>query len=309
MINTKKYDFLITGGTGLLGLNLSACWSAADYEIFIGANNRLVDLGFEIRKINLPGNLDSLVDVVGEINPRFLINAAGLASIELCESNKLLAYDINVLAPVHLAQACRACGIKYVHISTDHLFDGVECFSNEDKLANPLNYYAKTKLLAEEGVLNANPDALVVRTNFFGWGTSYRKSFSDYIISSLRNGLEINLFSDVYFTPILIEKLAENILELLKQNASGVFNVVGFERISKFSFGLKICDVFGLNRMLITPTSIEDSKDLIKRPKDMSLSSLKLEKLIGPKMLSIENQLKILFDQEHSITYRKIISL
>jgi dTDP-4-dehydrorhamnose reductase len=272
-------------------------------------NNRANSLHYESRRIDLIENLNSLTDIVSEINPRFVINAAGVANVELCEANRSLAYDVNVLAAVHLAQACHICGVKFVQISTDHLFDGKERFSDEGKFANPLNYYAKTKLLAEEGVLNTNPDALVVRTNFFGWGTSYRNSFSDFIIMSLRNGSKINLFSDVYFTPILVETLAENILELLKNNASGIFNVVGNERMSKFYFGLKICDVFGLNPELISPISIEDHKGLIKRPKDMSLSSLKLERLIGSKMASIEKQIEILFDQERSINHRKIRSL
>ena len=60
-------------------------------------------------------------------------------------------------------------------------------FYNENDFTNPLNYYAKTKVEAEKKLLKYNPSCLIIRTNFFGFGPNYRKSFSDWIIDSLKN--------------------------------------------------------------------------------------------------------------------------
>lgn len=308
MNNTRKCDFLIFGSSGLLGLNLSA-YLGDKYEIYHGYNNREPLYKKNICKLNLNYSIDNLIQCINLINPKYIINAAGITNIEFCEVNKDLAYNANVLGAVNLAIACKVSKKKYIHFSTDHLFNGEESFSNEMKAPNPLNYYAKTKLLAEESVLRVNADALVIRTNFFGWGPTYRYSFSDFIIKSLRNNIKIKLFDDVYFTPILIENLAEILLVLLKLNASGLYNIGGKDRLSKSSFGLNICEKFSLNRNLISQISIDEYKNLIKRPKDMSLDTKKLENLIGYKTDNICSMLERLREQELMDSYRKIISL
>ena len=81
--------------------------------------------------------------------------------------------------PKKLAQISLETGSKLIHISTDHLYDGTKDIYTEDDLVSPLNVYGKTKAQAENEVLSINPKALIVRTNFYGWGLSYRKSFSD----------------------------------------------------------------------------------------------------------------------------------
>ena len=65
--------------------------------------------------------------------------------------------------------------------------------------------YAATKVQAETRVLENYSKALIIRTNFYGWGTSYRKSFSDYIIESLRKKQLITLFDDVYYRMFIKE--------------------------------------------------------------------------------------------------------
>jgi dTDP-4-dehydrorhamnose reductase len=117
-----------------------------------------------------------------------------------------------------VANVTQRLGIPLVHISTDHLFEGNASMLSEEEPSNTINVYGKTKALAESSVGEINPDALIIRTNFYAWGTSYRKSFSDYIIESLRHGELLSLFDDVYYTPILAENLINTVHELLKKN-------------------------------------------------------------------------------------------
>ncbi|NBP06440.1 MAG: SDR family NAD(P)-dependent oxidoreductase, partial [Bacteroidetes bacterium] len=127
-----------------------------------------------------------------------------------------------------------------MHISTDHLFSGDNALVDESFPVSPINIYGLTKAEAELRVLEENPEALVIRTNFYGWGTSYRQSFSDFIIRTLRAGRKLELFEDVFFTPILAEVVAQTICDLMAKNAKGIFNIVGSQRLSKFDFGLRV---------------------------------------------------------------------
>jgi dTDP-4-dehydrorhamnose reductase len=87
-----------------------------------------------------------------------------------------------------LRLACKEQSIKLVYISTDHLVSGVKPLVTEEEPVSPMNRYAQTKSEAENRVLAISKENLAIRTNFYGWGTSYRDSFSDFIISNLRKG-------------------------------------------------------------------------------------------------------------------------
>ena len=129
-------------------------------------------------------------------------------------------------------------GVKMVHISTDHLFDGTNAFSHEETQLSPLNVYGKTKGEGEKAILSNNPDSLIIRTNFFGWGPAYKASFSDKILKSLESEKASNLFDDVIYTPISVKTLSEKFHLLIRQRRKGVFNVCSNERITKYQFGL-----------------------------------------------------------------------
>ena len=66
------------------------------------------------------------------------------------------------------------------------------------------------------------------------------------VINHLRAGKKISLFKDIYYTPILVEPLVDTVHELVQRKASGIFNVVGDDRISKYDFGLKLAREFNL---------------------------------------------------------------
>jgi dTDP-4-dehydrorhamnose reductase len=165
-----------------------------------------------------------------------------------------------------------------------------------DELASvqPINLYAQTKATAEGAVLKVCPDALVARTNFFGWGLPYRKSFSDTILDALFSEQEIGLFSDAYFTPILMRPLIDATHALIDKRYRGIFHMGGDERLSKYEFGLRIAEAFNLDAGLIKPTALADRRDLVSRPLDLSLSNKKMRCALGPELsdLSVESQLR-----------------
>jgi len=275
----QKNKILITGGSGLLAVN----WALAvrdQYSVVLGLHHRAVSLeNVESRLIDIESQ-DSLTAQLEDVKPRVVIHTAGMTNVEECEAEPGLARHVNVVLAENVARVCDRLGVSLVHISTDHLFDGDLEMVDENHPVKPLNIYGKTKAEAELRVLDACSRALVVRTNFFGWGTSYRRSFSDVIVDSLRAGREVSLFEDVYYTPIIIANLVSVVHELVERGVGGVFHVTGDERISKYHFGLKVAEILVLNGNIINATKLKDRKDLVRRPLDMSLSNRKAAGLL-----------------------------
>ena len=287
----------VTGGSGLLALN----WAIAIRQhcrVVLGLHNRLVSLsGVEVRPASLT-SVSRISQQLDDAGAELVVHTAGLTSVEACEADPDLAHSLNVELAEKVGQACSKLGIPLVHISTDHLFSGNVPLADESEPTKPVNVYGRTKAEAELRVLNAHPGALVVRTNFFGWGPRYRRSFSDTILASLRSGETINLFQDVFYTPIIIEDLAHAVHGLLERKMSGVFNVTGDARISKCDFGYMIARHFMLDPSPISPGTLAEKKGLVRRPTDMSLSNAKVASVLGRKIGGPDDHLARLREQE-----------
>ncbi len=304
----SKTKILITGGSGLLALNW-ALFCKNDYEVVLALNKRQISIpGVSCVKMDHSSYEGALQQIEKE-KPDIIVHTAGLTSVELCENNPELAYAVNTIMAENIARVCALLSVKLIHISTDHLFTGDIANADENLTPSPVNIYGKTKMLAEIAVLNCKPDALVIRTNFYGWGPSYRNSFSDTILNMLRRESEISLFNDVHFTPILIDTLVHSVHQLIEMNQRGIFNVVGDERITKYEFGIYIAEEFKLKKNMIRPINFSDKKDLIKRPLDLSLSNKKVSLLLNQQIGNVRAQLNKLHLQENMKDIIQIRSL
>jgi len=288
---------VITGGSGLLAVN----WCLAKkhiHDFSLGLHNKIIKIEGVKTFIADLSSADSFKRQLEKLAPSLVIHTVAITSIEQCEKNPELAELINTQMAVNVAEACSYFNIPIVHISTDQLFSGNKSFYSEEDIVSPLNIYGKTKRLAEIGILEMNQNSIVVRTNFFGWGPVYRRSFSDFIIGSLRMGKEISLFNNVFYTPILISELINGIMQLVDKKKYGLFNLVGNERLSKYDFGVKIANVFGLSQSLIRSIEISGMPGLVKRPLDMSLSNSKVNAQLDTKIRTLDNLLQDLASQE-----------
>lgn len=281
---------LITGGSGLLGLN----WALKikhTHDVVLGIHQRAVLMpGLVTHQLSLE-SVDNVLRSIDLVQPNYVIHAAALANVELCEEKPDLALHVNVELAENVARACALRGIKLVHISTDHLFRGDQKFLDEEALVDPVNIYGKTKAEAERRVQDVNPEALVIRTNFYGWGPSFRQSFSDWVLSNLKLGNSITLFEDVFYTPIYVEVLVQAVHQLLEIFAKGVFHVVGDERVSKYEFAMQLASRFDLNSNLISAVSISSQRNRVIRPQDMSLSNKKVSKELDVRVGGINEHL------------------
>ena len=241
-----------------------------------------------------------LAQSLTRLSPDIVVHTAGLTSVEVCERDPALAREVNAELARNVAVAAVATGTQLIHISTDHLFAGANSLYREDAAPEPLNAYARSKLLAEQWVARAAPGALIVRTNFFGWGHRYRQSFSDWIYYNLGAGKALTMFDDVFVTPILADELALISHRLIELGASGIYNVVGDERLSKYDFAVRLAEAYAFPKALLRRGKITASQLFAPRPPDMSLDNRKARERLGTALGNITEYLRLLQEQDRA---------
>ena len=276
----------ILGAGGLLGTNLQHL-AKNGWEV-TALTRKDLNIPFELShdaklKFNSQFNLSEF-DVV--------INCIGLTNVDRCESEADLCNFTNVQIPKILAQMTLGTKTKLVHISTDHFKSQLAAPRSEFVNVWGINEYGRSKLEAEELVLDTNPDALVVRTNFFGWGRKHRLSILDWMIKQLEQDLQLDAFEDVLFTPISIFELFRLIEGLLEIKKFGIVNCSGSDSLSKYQFGKLVAEVFGLNSNLVAPISIDSKGLLALRPKYLSLDNALAQKSLGLNVPSLAEMLE-----------------
>ena len=290
---------LITGGTGLLGLNW-ACAMREAHEIVLATHVRRVSLaGTRAIELSLE-DADALAGEVARLQPDTIVHTAGITSVDECERDPEGARHVYEDLSRSVARAAALLSARLIHISTDHLFAGDGGPYTEDAAPQPVNAYARVKLAAEQAVAEAYPAALIVRTNFFGWGHRYRQSFSDWIYYGLKAGERLTMFDDVFITPILADRLAAFAHALTDSGASGIYNVVGDERISKYDFAVALAEVFGLPKALLQRGKIAASQLSARRPPDMSLDNRKARRRLGTPLGTVAEHLRMLQQQDRA---------
>jgi dTDP-4-dehydrorhamnose reductase len=293
----KKKRVLITGGSGLLAINW-ACAIRDDMHVTLAMHHHSVELR-GVKQCNLDlTDLLLLEEQIHLLAPDIIVHTAGLTNVETCEKNPSLAFHVNAEIASNIGLISSKYNIKFIHISTDHLFSHSADLYTEDSMPQPVNEYAKSKLLAEELVIKVNQNAIIVRTNFFCWGYSQRQSFSDWIIYSLRAGKKLLMFDDVHITPILADSLANLAHELAELRVSGVFNVAGDEKISKYDFSIRLAKAFNLPVNNIERSSLSNSKLLAMRPNNMALDNSKVSKILSKKIGGLDIFFSTLHSQE-----------
>jgi dTDP-4-dehydrorhamnose reductase len=266
---------LITGASGLLGLNLAL--DARHAHDVIGVDrSTLASAPFQVIKADLL-DPNAIIDVLKESKAEAVINCAALADVDTCEANPELARLVNSELPARLADACARRKVRLLHISTDAVFDGQKVgYYTENDRPNPSGVYATTKYEGEKAVLQTNPLSIVARVNFYGWSLSGKRSLAEFFVNNLSKGKNVNGFTDVTFCPMLVNHLDEILVTMLERGLHGLYNAVGPQAMSKYQFGVEIARKFGLQEGLISPQSVDKSSLTARRSHNLRLSTHKL---------------------------------
>ncbi|HEY7900676.1 MAG TPA: dTDP-4-dehydrorhamnose reductase [Caulobacteraceae bacterium] len=173
--------------------------------------------------------------------PTVIVNAAAYTAVDRAESEVELAFGVNRGGAANLAAAAQAIGARFVHVSTDFVFDGrAERPYRPDDPTGPVNVYGASKLAGERAALAAAPDALIVRTAWvYGPGGS---NFLATMLRLMRSRADVRVVADQIGTPTSTPTLAAGLWRLIGLKASGVLHLTDSGIASWYDFAVAIAE-------------------------------------------------------------------
>ena len=252
----------ITGSTGLVGSRIQELL----YHDFIF-------LPLLQSKIDITDQ-KSVEDFCAQNDFDLMLHLAAYTPVDQAEKDKDLATKINKIGTQNLFNAVYKKKKKFVYISTDFVFDGEHPPYYEDSKPNPKGVYGKTKY---EGEKIVGSDGMIVRISY-----PYRAEFEKKedlvrsIQSYLEEGKALRMIGDTQITPTFIDDIAFALKHLLTNYSPEIYHIVGSQSLSPYEVGLKISDVYGLDKTLIKKTTYDEFyKDNDIRPKQSVIKSRK----------------------------------
>lgn len=221
--------------------------------------------------------------VVAASGATHLVNAAAYTAVDKAESDLETARRINVDAVAILADAARAAGLKFVHVSTDFVFDGRSSTPYApDAPTNPLGAYGVTK---RDGELAAGADALIVRTAWVY--AAVGNNFVHTMLRLMRDRDELRVVADQIGTPTHAASLAGAIWTLAAYGATGTYHWTDAGAASWYDFAVAIQEE-ALARGLLTraipviPIATRDYPTPAARPNYSVLDKTTTYAITGP---------------------------
>ncbi|HEY4612545.1 MAG TPA: dTDP-4-dehydrorhamnose reductase [Bacteroidota bacterium] len=290
---------LICGSNGLLGQRLSLMLSAlTEYEVLNTCMDRTSVFDHKIlldyTQLDITNKKD-VKSLVSSYLPGFIINAAAETNVDLCETNRELAWNVNVHGVENLVEACRKTGATLIHTSTDYIFDGKKSPYREDDQPCPLSYYGKTKLASENAIKTGGIHYSIVRSMFlYGYGINVKKNFALWVIDNLKAGKRIKCVDDQIGNPTHVRDFATSLIKTIELDREGIYHICGSETISRYDFAVRIAKEFRLDDSLIDKVKMVELNFSASRPLHSSFITDKAERELGIEPLNVRMGLTLL---------------
>lgn len=276
----------VTGSNGFVGGYVVKQMLEDGFDVV--ASSRSADLshfdGFERYKFLQVDITDpfALHDAFEVVKPAVVVHCAAMSKPDDCELNQHEAYVTNVEATVQLLLNAANYKSHFIHLSTDFVFNGEQGMHDERDVPDPISYYGKTKLEAEEAVREYEYDWAIVRTVFvYGKTLHGRDSFITMIEKKLKNGEPYKIVNDQERTPTFATDLARGISEIIKRKVAGVFHLCGKDILSPYEMAINTAKSLGISDHKLTPVTCKEFKEIAKRPLKSGLNIEKAKRELG----------------------------
>jgi dTDP-4-dehydrorhamnose reductase len=278
---------VVVGEGGRLGAALTREYAGA-FDV-VGFNHAQLDLGAP----------EQMRETLGGLEFDALINAAAQTNVDRCETHADEAFALNGEAPGILAGICARKKARFIHISTDYVFDGEkrEPYTEEDE-ARPISIYGESKREGERRALEANERALIVRVSWvFG---PDRPSFIDWALNQAREREELSAIADKWATPTYTLDLVQMLKAFLPGNngpaiagagrlhdVSGVLHLANtgecsWQEYAQWALDCCLAEGIPMKARKVGASLLGEMKSFVaKRPVYSVLSSAKYERLTG----------------------------
>jgi dTDP-4-dehydrorhamnose reductase len=262
---------LVTGANGQLGSELQKLAAQQTQYSWVFTDYQELDLC----------DLDHLANKISNISPTIIINCAAHTAVDKAESEVELADVLNHQAVAIMAKWSHINDCKLIHISTDYVFDGNSSVAlQEDAATDPINVYGVTKLAGEKSCLQANPNAIIIRTSwvYSSFGNNFVKTMSRL----LQERDSLNVVNDQIGSPTYAADLACAIMTIVAHSEwqSGIYNFSNEGEISWYEFVLAIQEI-GKFDCLVNGIPSSEYPTPAKRPAFSLLDKSKIKNIFG----------------------------
>jgi dTDP-4-dehydrorhamnose reductase len=289
---------LITGSNGLLGQHLvKLLIETTEYDIIAvnrGADRFLFSSPqYRYYSLDITDGI-AVNDFILLHHPDVIIHAAAMTQPDPCEENPVECWNINVTATRFLTDAAEKVNARFIFISTDFVFDGLNGPYKETDETGPVNYYGSSKLAAEKSVMASKLQWAIVRTVLV-YGNilvGNRSNVISWVKENLENNKLIKVVSDQWRTPTYVEDLAKGILLVLDKNATGIYHISGEEGMSPYDMAVATADYLHLDKSLMTKVNADTFTQPAKRPLKTGFVIEKAKSELGYQPISFQASLK-----------------
>lgn len=236
---------LLLGGSGLLGFHCDEVLASKYRVVSTWCRHPIEQDGSE--RFDALADREALRALLERTAPALVINTVAYVTVDGCEANPEMARRLNVDFVRDLVAAMRDVGAgasHLIHISSDSVYGQRDDNRpwREDDIKRPLSVYARTKLESEMEALSHTGPVSVLRTAFYGINPHSRISLLWWVVDNARNGVPMDGWENIYFSPVSARRLALGIGELFERGVSGVFNAGSLDSCNKHDFVGAVCD-------------------------------------------------------------------
>ncbi|SNX74835.1 dTDP-4-dehydrorhamnose reductase [Bacillus oleivorans] len=256
---------MVTGANGQLGREVISQF-CKNYDV----------IGFGKEELNIT-NEDEVRIVINKVNPNVIIHTAAYTSVDGCETNIRLAYEVNTIGAANVAQAAGDHAARMFYISTDYVFNGEkELPYLEYDMTDPLSIYGISKLAGENVVRRLLPNSTIIRTSWlYGHGG---KNFVNTMLQFAKDNKKVTVVDDQIGSPTYTADLVKVLLELIDK-PGGIYHVSNTGSCSWFQFAKTIYKEAGSDPELVSPCTTAEYGSQAKRPKYSVLAQSELERV------------------------------
>ncbi len=294
---------LLAGASGLVGAEVARQAAGAGYVV-IGLVGRWTGAIPGLTETHAVDLTDGVVanEWVQRIRPEVVINAAAVSEPAACETNPILSQTLNVAFPATLAAAAGAVSARFIHISSEQVFDGTNGPYRIGDPPSPINLYGRQKVESEKLVLSAAANSAVVRAPLLlGNSLSGKRSVHEKLLETWSGGAAARFYIDEFRQACTAGNLAAALLEIAtRPDLRGVFHWAGAELSSRYELGQRLAARFGVPLALVTAVRRAETPAVSeKRPANLALDLTPLNKELRLKAQTVDEALQELVVPMH----------
>lgn len=287
---------LVTGAKGQLGREICECFERGYTELgcpeILKKKNEIYPVDIDTLDISELSDVLALFE-----HEKFdaVINCAAFTNVNLCETERELAFKANAIGPRNLAIASEKIGAKLIHVSTDYVFrgDGSKPYV-EWEICEPQSAYGSSKFLGEEYIKQFSTKYFIVRTAWlYGY---YGNNFVKTMMKIARENGACRVVCDQRGNPTNAADLAHHLIKLLETEEYGIYHGTGEGECSWYEFTKEIIALSGIEAT-VSPCTTEEYPTPAKRPAYSSLENMMFKVTVGNEFRPWQDALKTFIEK------------